>query len=39
MPGQERQTGSEWRKFLKKIVKRNDADWDGSFYFSRDGFD
>jgi hypothetical protein len=39
VPGQERRTGSEWRKFLKKIVKRNDADWDGSFYFSRDGFD
>jgi len=38
VPGQERQAGSEWRRFFKKVLRKNDGAWEG-FYFSRDGFD
>ncbi len=39
MPGQDRRTTTEWRRFFKKILKKNYVSWDGFFYFSRDGFD
>jgi hypothetical protein len=39
MPGQDRRTTTEWRRFFKKILKKNYVSWDGFFYFSRDGAD
>jgi len=39
MPGQDRRASSDLRRFFKKILKPKYANWDGFFYFSKDGMD